>query len=235
MMNRDAAIAKIHSALTAEWRDTDAGWLDEIVFREETPDWFKAGGNLLLSPSGSAVPEIVFHPNIDPPNGALIAFGRNTFLGRVMIWGNCPQIIAGVDLNLRGCVLNCGDQSQILMEGIGSISDDCTLNSRNGGKIIVGSHALWSDKIRIYTDDMHAIRDSKTRIRLNAFGSTIRIQRKVWLGFETMVMPGAEIGFGSIIGARSVVTGKIPDHCVAAGAPARVIRENATWDFQDLP
>jgi acetyltransferase-like isoleucine patch superfamily enzyme len=39
------------------------------------------------------------------------------------------------------------------------------------------------------------------------------------------VLSGAQIGSHSVIGAGSVVTNNIPDHVVAAGAPARVIRE----------
>ena len=45
-----------------------------------------------------------------------------------------------------------------------------------------------------------------------------------WLGHGAVVLPGASIGRHVVIGANSVVTGEIPDNCVAAGAPARVIR-----------
>jgi acetyltransferase-like isoleucine patch superfamily enzyme len=38
------------------------------------------------------------------------------------------------------------------------------------------------------------------------------------------VLPGAHIGRHVVVGANSVVTGALPDNCVAAGAPARVIR-----------
>ena len=37
-------------------------------------------------------------------------------------------------------------------------------------------------------------------------------------------MPGVSIGEGSVIGANAVVTHSIPDRCVAAGVPARVIK-----------
>ncbi|MSY06616.1 MAG: acyltransferase, partial [Actinobacteria bacterium] len=45
-----------------------------------------------------------------------------------------------------------------------------------------------------------------------------------WLGHGTIVLPGAHIGEHVVIGAGSVVTGVIPDRCVAVGNPARVIR-----------
>lgn len=40
-----------------------------------------------------------------------------------------------------------------------------------------------------------------------------------------MITPGVKVGNGVVIGAGSVVTKDIPDNCIAAGNPARVIRE----------
>jgi acetyltransferase-like isoleucine patch superfamily enzyme len=45
-----------------------------------------------------------------------------------------------------------------------------------------------------------------------------------WLGHGTVVLPGASIGRNVAVGAGSVVTGELPDYCVAVGNPARVIR-----------
>jgi acetyltransferase-like isoleucine patch superfamily enzyme len=52
----------------------------------------------------------------------------------------------------------------------------------------------------------------------------IRIGSNVWIGHDAVVMPGVQIGEGSVIGARSVVTASVPAYCIAAGNPARVIR-----------
>ena len=48
---------------------------------------------------------------------------------------------------------------------------------------------------------------------------------KVWLGDGVVVMPGVTIGEGSIIGANSVVTRDIGAFTIAAGAPARPLKE----------
>lgn len=45
------------------------------------------------------------------------------------------------------------------------------------------------------------------------------------LGKGTIVMPGVEIGEGAVVGARSVVTKDIPAWTVAAGSPAKIIKE----------
>lgn len=53
----------------------------------------------------------------------------------------------------------------------------------------------------------------------------IRIERNVWIGFDSCVLPGVTIGEGSIVGARSVVTQSVPPFTIVGGNPARVIRE----------
>jgi acetyltransferase-like isoleucine patch superfamily enzyme len=45
-----------------------------------------------------------------------------------------------------------------------------------------------------------------------------------WLGTGVIVLPGARIGRNVVVGAGSVVTADLPDHCVAVGAPARIVR-----------
>ena len=46
----------------------------------------------------------------------------------------------------------------------------------------------------------------------------------VYIGEESLILPGVTIGSNVVIGARSVVTKNIPDNSVACGVPARVIK-----------
>jgi acetyltransferase-like isoleucine patch superfamily enzyme len=50
----------------------------------------------------------------------------------------------------------------------------------------------------------------------------IRIDRNVWIGFDSVVLPGVTIGEGAVVGARSVVVEDVPPCTVVAGNPARV-------------
>jgi acetyltransferase-like isoleucine patch superfamily enzyme len=56
----------------------------------------------------------------------------------------------------------------------------------------------------------------------------IKIGNNVWLGAKTIVMDGCDIGDNSVIRAGAVVTKSIPDYSVAAGIPARIIKDRRT-------
>lgn len=52
----------------------------------------------------------------------------------------------------------------------------------------------------------------------------IRIKKGAHIGIGAIIMPGVTVGKGAIVGAGAVVTKDVPDYCVVAGCPAKVIR-----------
>lgn len=60
--------------------------------------------------------------------------------------------------------------------------------------------------------------------RIQDEDSYVEIQEGAFLGMGVVVLPNVVIGRRAVIGANSVVTCDIPEYCVAAGAPARVLR-----------
>jgi acetyltransferase-like isoleucine patch superfamily enzyme len=58
----------------------------------------------------------------------------------------------------------------------------------------------------------------------------VRIGAGAWLGHGTIVLPGATIGRHVVVGAGAVVTGDLPDFCVAIGNPARVVKRYVTGE-----
>lgn len=56
------------------------------------------------------------------------------------------------------------------------------------------------------------------------FHGNIHIGDDVWIGRNVLILPGANIGNGAVIGAGSVVAGKIPAYSIAVGNPCRVIK-----------
>ena len=51
----------------------------------------------------------------------------------------------------------------------------------------------------------------------------------MWRGMNVTILKGVHIGTGAVIAAGAVVTKDIPAGCLAAGVPAKVIRENISW------
>jgi acetyltransferase-like isoleucine patch superfamily enzyme len=57
----------------------------------------------------------------------------------------------------------------------------------------------------------------------------IVIGNAVWIGARSTILKGVTIGDGAVIAAASVVVSDIPSRCLAAGNPARVVREEVDW------
>jgi maltose O-acetyltransferase len=67
------------------------------------------------------------------------------------------------------------------------------------------------------------------------YGVSITIADNVWLGGGAIVCPGVSIGDDTVVGAGAVVSGDLPAGVVAAGVPARVLREIGEEDRIEVP
>jgi acetyltransferase-like isoleucine patch superfamily enzyme len=102
-----------------------------------------------------------------------------------------------------------------------------------GATVQIGEDVMFSAQNEVRTDDAHPIFDVRTGLRVNPARS-VRIGNHVWFGRGAAALSGASIDDGSVIGFRSVVTRAIPNNCVAAGAPARVVRRDIAWERPHL-
>ena len=206
---------------------------DDLV-EHPLPEGWRERGNVLLGPPDLAIPWIEGHEGVDPPtNARLVLHEPKTDIGYIAVWGDGCRVVVGRGAHMPKAGLSVGVGGSILIDGSLSCSQGVWLDARNGGCISVGEEGLWSTGVRITTDDMHAIRD-RQGVRVNRRGSSVTVGRHVWLGMDVVVQPGAVIGDDVVIGVRSVVSGAIPSGVVAAGVPARVVREGVTWTYEDL-
>lgn len=109
-----------------------------------------------------------------------------------------------------------------------SVGDRCLIGKGSGIvghlEITIGND-VWTGHHVYVTDQNHGYADLTLPISRQVMPERpVSIGDGSWLGHGAVVLPGASIGKHVVIGANSVVTGEIPDNCVAAGVPARVIR-----------
>ncbi len=91
------------------------------------------------------------------------------------------------------------------------------------GKIIFGDNVFIGPNCGFYT--AHHPIDREQRNQGLEYAGSIVVGNDVWIGGNTVVVPGVMIGSDVVIGVGSVVTHDIPDHVVAAGNPCRVLRK----------
>lgn len=91
------------------------------------------------------------------------------------------------------------------------------------GKVKIGKNVQFAPNVAIYTAGHPVHPDSRNSGY--EYGIDITIGDNVWLGGNTVVMPGVHIGNNVVIGGGSVVTKDIPDDVIAVGNPCRVLRK----------
>lgn len=79
-----------------------------------------------------------------------------------------------------------------------------------GGHCLIFTHGSWSSVLDGYPVTF----------------APVTIGKNVWLPWRVFVMPGVTIGDGAVIGANSLVSKNIPARTLAAGSPAKVLKEN---------
>jgi carbonic anhydrase/acetyltransferase-like protein (isoleucine patch superfamily) len=91
--------------------------------------------------------------------------------------------------------------------------------------IVIGDDVYTGPYVYI-TDQNHGYADPDVPIgRQWPRNAAVSIGSGSWLGAGVIVLPGAVIGRNVVVAAGSVVRGAVPDCCVIAGVPARVVRE----------
>lgn len=140
---------------------------------------------------------LVFHP-------------ENVFLGRNVYVGH-RSILKGYYQN----ELRIGDESWI--------GQMCFFHSAAG--LTIGARVGIGPGVMILTSEHKELGRSIAPLLAPVDMAPVFIEDEVNLGVGSIVLPGVRIGRGARIGAGSVVSRDIPAYSVAAGSPARVLRE----------
>ena len=125
----------------------------------------------------------------------------------------------------RGCWFTLDLDSASLAIGEGTILNlGCMVAVAQ--RVEIGAHCMFANNCFV-TDADHAFEDPDLPITWQGFKvrGPVRIGDNCWFGTNCVVTSGVTIGARTVVGANSVVTRDLPPGVVAAGAPAKVIKE----------
>jgi acetyltransferase-like isoleucine patch superfamily enzyme len=140
--------------------------------------------------------------------------------------GTNNRVLIEEDVFFSGKIELIGDGNELII-GNNTRINGAELIVHNGTKIEIGPGCLFSTNIDVRTTDSHSIFNFDGE-RINP-DKNIHIGEHVWIGRMVSILKGAKIGNGSVIGSMSLVSGIIPNEVIAAGVPARPIREKIIW------
>lgn len=135
--------------------------------------------------------------------------------------GSYPTVIASPDRKIRFTIWAAGKN----IKGI-EIGDYCLIcpgvRLAAATHIKIGDSCMLASGAYLTDSDWHDIYDRSLPIGSSA---PIILEENVWIGDSAIVCKGVTIGKNSIIGAGSVVASDIPPNTIAAGNPAKIIRQ----------
>ncbi len=122
-----------------------------------------------------------------------------------------------------GCRASVNEGSELV------IGENCLINSNTRieafTKISIGDNTIISEEVFIRDSNNHRVKQSGYKM-----SEPITIGKNVWIGMRAIILPGVTIGDGSIIAAGAVVTKDVPSRTLVGGCPAKVIKEDISWE-----
>jgi len=133
------------------------------------------------------------------------------------------DIADGVFLG-RGTILSCKD-GDISLGARTNLGFHCEVFS--GSSVTVGKHGLFAAYVYLVGGGHEFERADLAVIEQPRSSRGIRLGDNVWLGTGAKVLDGVTVGSHVVVGANAVVNGDLPEGAVAAGIPARVLRQRS--------
>ena len=134
--------------------------------------------------------------------------------------GNYVNVVASSDKMVRLAIWSeQPDKGRIQIGNYCLICPGVRIGSAHG--ITVGDNCMIASNVYVTDSDWH---DIYNRISIGKT-APVTIENNVWIGDSAIVCKGVTIGENSIVGAAAVVVDDIPANCVAAGNPARVVKQ----------
>lgn len=158
-----------------------------------------------------------------------IQMGGTTTLGRYTL----------IDARVRNKIVwgenfTLGDNS--IIEGFGVLQElgtGLTIGNNVGisansfisvrGNVVIGNDVIIGPYFSLHSEN-HVFSSMTEKIRMQGTERKgVIIGNNIWIGAKVTILDGVKIGSGSVIAAGAVVVKNVPDNCIVAGVPAKVI------------
>jgi acetyltransferase-like isoleucine patch superfamily enzyme len=116
-------------------------------------------------------------------------------------------------------------KNALLTMGSGYVNRNTTIVCSK--EITIGHDVAIAQNVVIRDSDIHTFIEEPNKERENTL--PIKIGNHVWIGTNSIILKGVEIGDNAVIAAGSIVTRNVPANSLAAGNPAKVIKTNIDW------
>lgn len=163
-------------------------------------------GKLSIGTNGYGIDPRVDRCRIYIKNGELYSYGNTSIMkGAILVINNGKLSI--------GCVTDINTNTEIFCSE----------------KISIGNRCLISRGVVIRDTDAHKYGYGEKDPYYKT--SEVEIGDDVWMGQNSMIMPGVKVGNGSVVAAGAVVTKNVPKKCLVAGVPASIKKRKIKWSI----
>jgi len=160
------------------------------------------------------------------------AIGTKSAIYKPILIANAKNIFIGDAVTIRN-----GSRIEVVVQNANSdprLTIGNNVNIEQNVHIVCGSRITIGDNVSItggvaIVDVIHPYGDvnddSKIGSRIQCNGNYVEIEKNVFIGFGSIIMPNVRIGRNSVIGAHSVVNIDVPEFSIAAGNPAKIVKK----------
>jgi len=179
----------------------------------------------------------VFGRNMTIRHPHKIRIGANCILDDLVVLDAKGDSNTGITIGdeviiARNTVVSCKGGDIEIGDG-SNISLNCMIHSEK--HVSIGRHNLWAAYCYVIGGGNHSFeRTDIPIVQQPSHVQGIQMDDDIWLGANVRILDGCHIGRGVVIGAGALVTRDVPEYKLAAGMPARVIRDRRAGAGEDV-
>ena len=158
--------------------------------------------------------------------GKRIQFGKNIIINHKFKLKGKGSLLIGDNCNLwaheepnrfnfynKNAIIKIGKNNRL-----NGLMCHCEENIEIGNDCLIGSATIMDTDFHTFNDKTHILYGNKKT-------KAVKINDNVWLGGQSVILKGVEIGDKSVVGFRAVVSKSFPKNVVVAGNPAKIVKE----------